>query len=57
MERKEYLLLTINPGSTSTKVAVFLGDKVLHEKIIRHQKKELNKYSLGYPALLQYRMQ
>lgn len=45
MERKEFLLLTINPGSTSTKVAVFLGDKVLHEKIIRHNKKELNGYS------------
>lgn len=41
----EYLILTINPGSTSTKVAVFLGDERIYVKNISHDARELAKFS------------
>ncbi|EHL2524205.1 butyrate kinase, partial [Listeria monocytogenes] len=34
-------VLTINPGSTSTKLAVYQGDKVLFEETVRHTMQEL----------------
>ncbi|MBC1824839.1 butyrate kinase [Listeria seeligeri] len=34
-------VLTINPGSTSTKLAVYQGDKLLFEETIRHGMEEL----------------
>lgn len=40
-----YKLLIINPGSTSTKVAVYENDTMLHEETIRHDKKTINKYA------------
>lgn len=39
-----YKILTINPGSTSTKVAVFSGEKCLFSKNVSHESEELAKY-------------
>lgn len=41
---KQYKVLTINPGSTSTKVALFEGDECLYSKNVSHDASELNKY-------------
>lgn len=37
-------ILVINPGSTSTKVAVFEGDKEIVEKTLRHSSEELSQF-------------
>jgi len=37
-------LLTINPGSTSTKIAIFDGEKEIFESTIRHSKEELSEF-------------
>lgn len=37
-------ILAINPGGTSTKVAVYDGEKLLFEKTVRHSMKELAEY-------------
>ena len=37
-------VLTINPGSTSTKVAVFLDNDILYEKQISHTAKEIARF-------------
>ncbi len=37
----DYLQLVINPGSTSTKVAIFLNDKLLQEQVLKHDVEEL----------------
>ena len=37
-------ILAINPGSTSTKIAVYAGDDKIFEKTIRHSTKELNQF-------------
>jgi butyrate kinase len=34
--RNSYRVLVINPGSTSTKVAVFLGSKEIFRQSIQH---------------------
>lgn len=39
----EYRVLAINPGSTSTKIALFDDDKELFNKTLRHDPVELNK--------------
>ena len=39
-----YRVLAINPGSTSTKIAVFDGTKSLFEKTLRHDPAELDKF-------------
>jgi len=39
-----YRILTINPGSTSTKIAVFDDDKLVFEETIRHSKDELAQF-------------
>lgn len=39
-------ILAINPGSTSTKIAVFENDKLLLTETIRHNIDELNKYKI-----------
>lgn len=41
---KEFKILTINPGSTSTKIAVFEGTKIIYSKNISHDAKELGKF-------------
>ena len=38
------LILTINPGSTSTKVAVYKDEEVLHEISLNHSMEELKQY-------------
>lgn len=42
---KAYKVLTINPGSTSTKIALFEGEKCLYSQNVSHEAKELEKYS------------
>lgn len=39
-----YTILTINPGSTSTKIAVFENDKLLFEENLSHSSSELAPY-------------
>ncbi|MDD3656659.1 MAG: butyrate kinase [Atribacterota bacterium] len=39
-----YKILVINPGSTSTSIAIFQNDKELFQKIIRHSLEELKKF-------------
>ena len=41
----EYCILVVNPGSTSTKIAVFQGEKVLLQQNIRHSGEELAPYA------------
>ena len=41
---KEYRVLTINPGSTSTKIALFEGETCLFSKNVSHDAQELAKF-------------
>jgi butyrate kinase len=41
---KQDLILTINPGSTSTKIGVFRGTERMMEKTIRHSAEELSPF-------------
>lgn len=41
---KKYKVFAINPGSTSTKIALFEGDACLFSKNVSHDAKELEKY-------------
>lgn len=43
-----YRILTINPGSTSTKIAVFDNDNALFEETLRHSSDEL----VGYKSII-----
>ncbi|NLB23346.1 MAG: butyrate kinase [Clostridium sp.] len=38
------MILTINPGSTSTKVAIFNGETLAHEVFLSHSREELKQY-------------
>jgi butyrate kinase len=40
----DYLILVINPGSTSTKVALYKNEEVLKEKTLRHDVEELKHF-------------
>ncbi len=40
----DYLQLIINPGSTSTKVALFLNDKLIQESTLRHDVERLESF-------------
>lgn len=42
---KNYQIFVVNPGSTSTKVALFKGDKVLFEANIPHDAAELSRFA------------
>lgn len=44
MTETKYRILTINPGSTSTKIGVFENEMLLIEHTIRHSADELSKY-------------
>lgn len=44
MSGKEYTILVINPGSTSTKISVFKNDKEILNKNIQHSKSELEPF-------------
>ena len=43
-----YKLLIINPGSTSTKIGVYDGEKELLEETLRHSSKEISSYATIY---------
>ena len=40
----KYKILTINPGSTSTKIAVFENEELLYDKTLRHSSEEIGSY-------------
>ena len=40
-----YRVLAVNPGSTSTKIAVFEGDKEIFKKNVAHEAADLAKYA------------
>ncbi|UCZ54625.1 butyrate kinase [Bacillus shivajii] len=44
MEQNEYRILTINPGSTSTKIGIFDNEHVVLEETIRHDQDTINSY-------------
>ncbi len=41
---EKYRLLVINPGSTSTKIAIFDDNDMVFQETIRHSVEELSKY-------------
>ncbi len=43
--KQVYRLLVINPGSTSTKIAIFDNEKAVFEETLRHETSEIFKYS------------
>ncbi len=45
---QEFRILAINPGSTSTKIAVYDNEKEVFETTLRHQTEEINKYDKIY---------
>ena len=49
-----YRIFAINPGSTSTKIAMFEGEKCIFSKNVAHDASELAKYP-DMPAQLPYR--
>lgn len=42
----QYKVFTINPGSTSTKIALFQGEECLYTKNVSHDAAELDKYAM-----------
>jgi butyrate kinase len=46
--KKEFKILVINPGSTSTKIGVFQDEKLLFEEVLRHSTEEISKYERTY---------
>ncbi|TKD70047.1 butyrate kinase [Pseudalkalibacillus hwajinpoensis] len=44
MIEKEFRLLVINPGSTSTKIGVFDNERAVFEKSLRHDTNEINQF-------------
>ncbi|KXH87500.1 butyrate kinase [Sporosarcina sp. HYO08] len=45
MQNTSFRILAINPGSTSTKIGVFEGKKLLMEKTLRHSSEEIARFS------------
>ena len=43
---KEFTVLTINPGSSSTKMGVVKGDKVIVNREVDHHKEDLQSVKL-----------
>jgi len=43
-DKHKYLILTINPGSTSTKIGVFQNEKNIFETTVRHSTKKLEEF-------------
>jgi butyrate kinase len=43
-KKKKFCILAINPGSTSTKVALFTNEKLIFDETIRHYPFELQKF-------------
>ena len=40
-----YRILSINPGSTSTKIAVFDNDQLVFERVLRHSSEEIGQFN------------
>lgn len=53
---KDLKILVINPGSTSTKIAVYEGTSEILEETIRHEKEDLMKFE-SIPAQREYRFE
>ena len=45
MSEKVYTILVINPGSTSTKVAIFKDETLVIENVVRHPTAEIEKFA------------
>ncbi len=45
MPDKEYMILVVNPGSTSTKISVFMDEKEIFSKNINHKIEELSRFN------------
>lgn len=45
MQEKEYRILVLNPGSTSTKIGVFDNERSIFEKTIRHETNKINAFN------------
>lgn len=45
---QDYRILTINPGSTSTKIGVFHNDQMIFDRTIRYEAKELSVFETIY---------
>ena len=43
-KRGDELILVLNPGSTSTKLAVFEGDKCVYDGVVKHSELELGRF-------------
>jgi len=43
--KKDFRILALNPGSTTTKIAVFDGDNPVFTEIVRHPKEELDQFN------------
>ena len=39
-----YRILAINPGSTSTKIAIYDNEKPVFEEVVRHSSEEIGKF-------------
>ena len=52
MLQSEFRVLTINPGSTSTKLAVYNGDNPILTRVLRHSDEEMRPFN-GKPAIEQ----
>jgi len=47
----EFKILTINPGSTSTKIGVFTNEEIIFEETLRHSNEELEQFDDIYSQL------
>jgi butyrate kinase len=54
MSKEKYRILTINPGSTSTKIALFENDEKIFQKNVIHSAEELAQFP-DIPSQLHYR--
>ncbi len=45
MAEKEYMILVVNPGSTSTKISVFLDENEIYTQNINHKIEELSRFN------------
>jgi butyrate kinase len=52
LSRTDFRVLTINPGSTSTKLAVYGGDHAILTRVLRHSDEEMRQFN-GMPAIKQ----
>ena len=51
-----FRILAINPGSTSTKIAIYDNDKEVFETTLRHSADEINKYEKIFDNMISEKM-